>query len=100
VPAPGPRGRPALRAYLDGLRAVGRLLDAHPYWFEAIGDRVTVSGVPRLRHADGSVEAIQRWWVYRVAHGKIAAAGSHCTRAEAYATPAPGRRRGRGANGR
>jgi hypothetical protein len=29
------------------------------------------------------VEAIQRWWVYRVAGGKIEAAGSHDSRANA-----------------
>jgi ketosteroid isomerase-like protein len=76
-------GHDALREYLVGLRAAGRLIDAHPYSFEAVGDCVIVSGALRLRGEDGGVEAIQRWWVYRVAGGKIAAAGSHDSRASA-----------------
>jgi SnoaL-like domain len=40
VAAPGLRGRDALRDYLAGLRAAGRLVDAHPYSFEAVGDCV------------------------------------------------------------
>jgi ketosteroid isomerase-like protein len=83
VAASALRGRDALRDYLDGLRAAGRLIDAHPYSFEAVGDCVIVSGALRLRGEDGGVEAIQRWWVYRVAGGKIAAAGSHDSRANA-----------------
>ena len=42
VTAPGLHGRDALRGYLDGLRTVGTLLDAHPYSFEAVGDCVIV----------------------------------------------------------
>jgi ketosteroid isomerase-like protein len=76
-------GHDALREYLVGLRAAGRLIDAHPYSFEAVGDCVIVSGALRLRGADGGVEAIQRWWVYRVVGGKIAAVGSHDSRASA-----------------
>jgi ketosteroid isomerase-like protein len=76
-------GHGALREYLVGLRAAGRLVDAHPYSFEAVGDCVIVSGALRLRREDGGVEVIQRWWVYRVAGGKIAAAGSHDSRANA-----------------
>jgi ketosteroid isomerase-like protein len=83
VTASALRGRDALRDYLDGLRATGRLIDAHPYSFEAVADCVIVSGALRLRREDGGVEAIQRWWVYRVAGGKIAAAGSHDSRANA-----------------
>ena len=83
VAVPGVRGRDALRDYLAGLRAAGRLVDAHPYSFEAVGDCVIVSGALRLRGEDGGVEAIQRWWVYRVVGGKIAAAGSHDSRAGA-----------------
>jgi ketosteroid isomerase-like protein len=83
VPAPVLHGRDALRDYLDGLRAAGRLVDAHPYSFEAVGDCVIVSGALRLRREDGGVEAIQRWWVYRVAGGKIATVESHDSRASA-----------------
>jgi hypothetical protein len=79
----GLRGRAALRSYLDGLRKVGKLVDAHPYSFEAVSDCVIVSGVLRVRRDDGGIDAIQRWWVYRVARGKIASAGSHGSRAEA-----------------
>jgi ketosteroid isomerase-like protein len=83
VVAAGLRGRDALREYLDGLRIRGRLLDAHPYSFEAIGDCVIVSGVLRVRRKDDGVQNIQRWWVYRVADGKVAGAGSHGNRADA-----------------
>jgi ketosteroid isomerase-like protein len=83
VTAPGLHGRDALRGYLDGLRTVGTLLDAHPYSFEAVGDCVIVSGVLRVRRDDGGVDAIQRWWVYRVARGKVAVAASHSSRADA-----------------
>jgi ketosteroid isomerase-like protein len=76
-------GHDALREYLVGLRAAGRLIDAHPYSFEAVGDCVIVSGALRLRGQDGGVEAIQRWWVYRVIGGKVTAAGSHGSRADA-----------------
>jgi ketosteroid isomerase-like protein len=79
----GLHGRDALRGYLDGLRADGTLVDAHPYSFEAVGDCVIVSGVLRVRAGDGQVGAMQRWWVYRVTGGKVAAAGSHDTRADA-----------------
>jgi ketosteroid isomerase-like protein len=83
VTAGGLHGHDALREYLDGLRTDGRLLDAHPYSFEAIGDCVIVSGVLRVRREDGGVEAIQRWWVYRVVGGKVTAAGSQGSRADA-----------------
>ena len=83
VAAAGLHGRDALRGYLEGLRTVGRLVDAHPYSFEAIGNCVIVSGVLRVRREDGGVDAIQRWWVYRVAAGKVAAARSHDSRADA-----------------
>jgi len=79
----GLHGRDALRGYLDGLREVGTLVDAHPYSFEAVGACVIVSGVLRVRREDGGVEAIQRWWVYRVAGGKVTAAGSQGSRADA-----------------
>jgi len=83
VVSAGLRGREALREYLDGLRIRGRLLDAHPYSFEAIGECVIVSGVLRVRRKDDGVQNIQRWWVYRVADGKVASAGSHSSRADA-----------------
>jgi ketosteroid isomerase-like protein len=83
VAAPHLRGRDALRDYLDGLRAMHRLVDAHPYSFEAIGDCVIVSGALRVRRDDGGVEAVQRWWVYRLAGGKVAAADSHGSRGDA-----------------
>jgi hypothetical protein len=83
VAAAGLHGRDALRDYLDGLRDVGRLVDAHPYSFEAIGECVIVSGVLRVRREDGGIDAIQRWWVYRVAGAKVAAAGSHGSRVDA-----------------
>ena len=76
-------GQDALRGYLAGLREVGRLVDAHPNSFEAVGECVIVSGVLRVRRDNGGIEAIQRWWVYRVTEGKVAAAGSHGSRAEA-----------------
>jgi ketosteroid isomerase-like protein len=76
-------GHDALREYLVGLRAAGRLVCAHPYSCEAVGDCVIVSGVLRLRREDGGVEATQCWWVYRVTGGKVAAAGSHDSRASA-----------------
>jgi ketosteroid isomerase-like protein len=100
VPAPVLHGRDALRDYLDGLRAAGRLIDAHPYSFEAVGDCIIVSGVLRLRREDGGVEAIQRWWVYRVAGGKIAAAGSHGSRVEAMRGARARQARDHVANGR
>jgi ketosteroid isomerase-like protein len=100
VAAPGLRGREALRDYLDGLRAAGRLVDAHPYSFEAVGGCVIVSGVLRVRRDDGSVEAIQRWWVYRVAGGKIAAAGSHASRGDALRDARDQPARGHEATGR
>jgi ketosteroid isomerase-like protein len=83
VAAPGLHGRDALHGYLDDLRAAGRLVDAHPYSFEAVGDCVIVSGALRVRREDGGVEAIHRWWVYRVAGGKIAAAASYGSRGDA-----------------
>jgi ketosteroid isomerase-like protein len=83
VVSAGLRGRAALREYLDGLRIRGRLLDAHPYSFEAIGDCVIVSGVLRVSSKDDGVQNIQRWWVYRVTGGKVAGAGSHGSRADA-----------------
>jgi hypothetical protein len=36
-----------------------------------------------LRRKDGGVEAIRRWWVYRVAGGTIATVESHDSRANA-----------------
>ena len=98
--APGLHGHDALRDYLDGLRAAGRLIDAHPYSFEAVGDCVIVSGALRLRREDGGVEAIQRWWVYRVAGGKIAAAGSHDSRANAMRDARAGQASDHEASGR
>jgi ketosteroid isomerase-like protein len=100
VAASALRGRDALRDYLDGLRAAGRLIDAHPYSFEAVGDCVIVSGALRLRREDGGVEAIQRWWVYRVAGGKIAAAGSHNSRANAMRDARSGQASDHEASGR
>jgi ketosteroid isomerase-like protein len=100
VAAPGLHGRDALHDYLDGLRATGRLVDAHPYSFEAVGDCVIVSGVLRLRREDGGVEAIHRWWVYRVAGGKIAAAGSHGSRVDAVRDARARHARDDEANGR
>ena len=100
VVAPGLRGRDALRDYLDGLRAAGRLVDAHSYSFEAVGGCVIVSGVLRVRRDDGSVEAIQRWRVYRVAGGKIVAAGSHASRGDALRDARDQPARGHEATGR
>jgi hypothetical protein len=71
-----------------------------PYSFEAVGGCVIVSGVLRVRRDDGSVEAIQRWWVYRVAGGKIAAAGSHASRGDALRDARDQPARGHEANGR
>jgi len=87
----GPRRWPRLacavatRCVITSMACVprARLVDAHPYSFEAVGDCVIVSGVLRVRRDDGSVEAIRRWWVYRVAGGKVAAAGSHASRGDA-----------------
>ena len=93
-------GYDALRDYLDGLRVAGRLVDAHPYSFEAVGDCVIVSGALRVRREDGGVEAIQRWWVYRVAGGKIATAGSHDSRANALCDARAARARDHEASGR
>ncbi len=93
-------GRDALRDYLDRLRAAGRLVDAHPYSFEAVGDCIMVSGVLRLRREDGGVETIQRWWLYRVTGGKIAAAGSHGSRLEAMRGARARHARDHEANGR
>jgi ketosteroid isomerase-like protein len=100
VAAPGLHGRDALYDYLDDLRASGRLVDAHPYSFEAVGDCVIVSGVLHVRREDGGVEAIQRWWVYRVAGGKIAAAGSHASRVDAMRGARARQVRDHGANAR
>jgi ketosteroid isomerase-like protein len=100
VAASGLHGHDALREYLDGLRAAGRLVDAHPYSFEAVGDCVIVRGALRLRRDDGGAEAIQRWWVYRVAGGKIAAAGSHDSRANAMRDARAGQARDHEASGR
>jgi ketosteroid isomerase-like protein len=100
VAAPVLHGRDALRDYLDGLRALGRLVDAHPYSFEAVGDCIIVSGVLRLRREDGGVETIQRWWVYRVAGGKVAAADSHGSRVEAMRGARARQARDHEANGR
>jgi SnoaL-like domain len=76
-------GREALRGYLEDLIASGTLVGAHPYSFEAVGDCVIVSGALRLRREDGAVEPVQRWWVYRVAHGQIASVVSHASRDDA-----------------
>ena len=76
-------GRAALRGYLDDLIADGTLVAAHPYSFEAVGDCVIVSGALRLRRPDGASESIQRWWVYRVAQGRIASVVSHASRDDA-----------------
>lgn len=76
-------GRDALRGYLVGLAANGTLVDAHAYSFEAIGACVVVSGALRVRRPDGVVESIQRWWVYRVADGRLASAVSHASREDA-----------------
>jgi ketosteroid isomerase-like protein len=83
VAAPSLHGRQALHDYLDGLRHSGTLVDADPYSFEAVGDCLVVNGVLRLRREDGGTDAIRRWWVYRVADGKIAAASSHASRFDA-----------------
>lgn len=100
VVAPGLHGRDALGDYLDGLRAAGRLVDAHPYSFEAVGGYVIVSGVLRVRRDDGGVETMQRWWVYRVAEDKIAAAGSHASRVDAMRDARDQQARGHEATGR
>jgi ketosteroid isomerase-like protein len=76
-------GHDALRGYLDGLRATGTLVDAHPYSFEAVGECVIVSGALWLRRQDGATGSVQRWWVYRVAHGKLASVASHASRDDA-----------------
>jgi hypothetical protein len=76
-------GREALRGYLDDLVANGTLLDAHPYSFEAVGDRVIVSGALRVRGPDGAAGSVQRWWVYRVVNGLIASVVSHASRDDA-----------------
>jgi ketosteroid isomerase-like protein len=100
VAAAGLRGRDALRDYLDGLRAAGTLVDAHPYSFEAVGDCVIVSGALRLRRDDGGLEALHRWWVYRVSHERIAAARSHSSRADALRDARAQQASGHEANGR
>ena len=76
-------GHAALRGYLADLAAAGTLVDAHPYSFEAVGDSVIVSGALRLRREDGVAQTVQRWWVYRVVHGKVASVASHASRDEA-----------------
>jgi hypothetical protein len=76
-------GHDALRGYLDALRAAGTVVDAHPYSFEAVGECVIVSGALCLRRQDGPTELVQRWWVYRVAHGRLASAVSHASRDDA-----------------
>lgn len=95
VAAPGLRGRAALRGYLDRLRAVGRLVDAHCY----------VRGRLRLRHRQWRPAPTPRGRrrggdpalvVYRVAHGKIAAAAATAPAPRPYATPSPGTRGARG----
>jgi limonene-1,2-epoxide hydrolase len=72
-----------LRTYLARLRGAGTLADAHPYSFEAVGDCVIVSGALRLRRGGDVVDTVQRWWVYEVLDGKVAAASSHASRADA-----------------
>ena len=76
-------GHDALRDYLDGLATAGTLVDAHPYSFEAVGDCVIVSGALRLKRGGGATEAVQRWWVYRVAQGRLASVASHSSRDDA-----------------
>jgi len=94
--------RPRRPARLSGrpARHGQTLVDAHPYSFEAVGDCVIVSGALRLRREDGGVEAIHRWWVYRVAGGKIAAAGSHGSRVDAVRDARARHARDDEANGR
>jgi hypothetical protein len=61
-------GYDALRDYLDGLRVAGRLVDAHPYSFEAVGDCVIVSGAlapapgGRRRGGDPALVGLSRGW--------------------------------------
>jgi hypothetical protein len=76
-------GHDALRRYLDGLAATGTLVDAHPYSFEALGDCVIVSGALCLRREQGATETVQRWWVYRVLHGRVVSVASHASRHDA-----------------
>jgi ketosteroid isomerase-like protein len=76
-------GREALRGYLEDLIASDTLVGAHPYSFEAVGNCVIVSGALRLRREGGAVESVQRWWVYRVAHGQVASVVSHASRDDA-----------------
>ena len=77
-------GHEALRSYLHSLATAGILVDAHPYSFEAVGDCVIVSGALSLRRTGGNAETVQRWWVYRVAQGKVASVASHTSRDDAY----------------
>ena len=77
------RGHDALREYVGGLVVAGALVDAHAYSFEARGDCVIVSGALRLGRTNGATDTVQRWWVYRVARGRIAAVASHASRDEA-----------------
>jgi SnoaL-like domain len=77
-------GHDALRGYLADLAAAGTLVDAYPYSFEAVGDCVIVSGALSLRRTGGNAETVQRWWVYRVAQGKVASVASHTSRDDAY----------------
>src|SRR3954469_17320854 len=72
-----------LRSYLARLRGSGTLADAHPYSFEAVGDCVIVSGALRLRRGGDGGDTAQRWWVYELRDGKVAAASSHGSRADA-----------------
>jgi ketosteroid isomerase-like protein len=76
-------GHDALRGYLAALAAAGTLVDAHPYSFEARGDCVIVSGALCLRRDDDATDTVQRWWVYRMANGKVTSAASHTTRDDA-----------------
>ena len=76
-------GHDALRDYLDGLAVTGTLVDAYPYSFEALGDCVIVSGALCLRREDGTTESVQRWWVYRVARGRLVSVASHASRDDA-----------------
>jgi ketosteroid isomerase-like protein len=77
-------GHDALRDYLADLAAAGTLVDAHPHSFEAVGDCVIVSGALSLRRTDGNAETVQRWWVYRLAQGKVAFVASHTSRDDAF----------------
>jgi ketosteroid isomerase-like protein len=76
-------GQDELRAYLADLRAAGSLAGAQPFSFEAMGDCIIVSGALFVRRDPPRITTLQRWWVYRMRDGKVAAAGSHHNRGEA-----------------